>query len=143
MAGARRVGTAFVEAFNAHDEQRIRELNAERAVLEAPGGVHVEGGEAATQYAMGWVRAFPDARIVLRNEIEAADWVIQEFTFEGTHTEPLAGPTGEIPATGRRLSGRGVQIFRVDGDSVVDTRLYFDQVEVMTQLGLMPELAPA
>jgi hypothetical protein len=30
MPDAQRVGAAFVEAFNAHDENRIRELNAER-----------------------------------------------------------------------------------------------------------------
>jgi hypothetical protein len=36
-----------------------------------------------------------------------------------------------------------VQIFRVEGETIADTRLYFDQVQVMTQLGLMPESATA
>ena len=36
-----------------------------------------------------------------------------------------------------------MQIFRVEGGKVVDTRLYFDQVQVLTQLGLMPETATA
>jgi predicted ester cyclase len=143
MANAQAVGADFVAAFNAHDEGRIRELNAENVVFEAPGDVHVEGREAATQYAMTWLRAFPDARLTIKNELEAGDWVAQEFTFEGTHEDTLAGPAGEIPATHRRLTGRGVQIFRVEGDAVVDTRLYFDQVQVMTQLGLMPEPATA
>jgi hypothetical protein len=48
-----------------------------------------------------------------------------------------------VPGRARRLNGRGVQIFRVENDTVVDTRLYFDQVQVMTQLGLMPEPAQA
>ena len=52
-------------------------------------------------------------------------------------------PAGEIPATHRTLNGRGVQVFRVDGETVGDTRLYFDQVQVMTQLGLMAEPATA
>ena len=55
----------------------------------------------------------------------------------------LASPAGEIPATNRRLNGRGVQLFKVDGDVVTDTRVYFDQVQVLTQLGLMPEPAAA
>jgi len=55
----------------------------------------------------------------------------------------LQTPTGEIPATNRQLRGRGVQILRIEGDAVVDTRLYFDQVQVLTQLGLMPEPAAA
>ena len=89
------------------------------------------------------MNAFPDARVTIDNELEAGDWVVQEFTFEGTHEGTLSAPTGDIPATGRRLRGRGVQILRVEGGAVVDTRLYFDQVEVMTQLGLMPEPAAA
>jgi predicted ester cyclase len=116
-------------------------LNAENVVLEAPGDVRLEGREAATEYAMAWLRAFPDARLTIRNELEAGDWIVQEFTFEGAHQETLSTPTGDIPATNRRLSGRGVQIVGTEGGEVIDTRLYFDQVQVMTQLGLMPEAA--
>jgi predicted ester cyclase len=143
MADAQRLGAEFIDAFNAHDEDRIRSLNADNAVFEAPGDVRAEGREAATQYAMGWIHAFPDARITVRNELVADDWVVQEFSFEGTHTAPMQSPMGEIPATNRSLNGRGVQIYRVEGEEVVDTRLYFDQVQVMTQLGLMPEPATA
>ena len=143
MAGARQIGAQFVEAFNAHDEERIRQLNAENAVLEAPGDVRLEGREASTQYAMSWLRAFPDARITVHNEREAGDWVTQEFTFEGMHGDTFSTPTGDIPATNRRLTGRGVQILHVEGNAIAEARLYFDQLQVMTQLGLMPEVATA
>lgn len=143
MADAREVGRRFIEAFNAHDEQRIRELNGENTVFEAPGDVRVGGRDAATEYAMGWLRAFPDARITVHNELAAGDWVVQEFTFTGTHESTLMSPAGEIPPTHKTLNGRGAQIFRVEGETVADTRLYFDQVQVMTQLGLMPEPATA
>lgn len=143
MADAREVGQRFVEAFNAHDEDRLRQLNSENTVFEAPGDIHIEGREAATQYAMAWLRAFPDARITVRNELVDGDWVAQEFTFEGTHEDTLSSPTGDIAATHKGLKGRGVQVFRVEGDTVAETQLYFDQVQVMTQLGLMPATATA
>jgi predicted ester cyclase len=143
MANAQEVGQRFVDAFNAHDEAQIRELNAENSVIEAPGDVHLEGRDAATEYAMTWLRAFSDARINITNELSSGDWVTQEFTFQGTHDGTLSSPAGDIPATHKRLNGRGVQIFRVEGDTVVDTRLYFDQVQVLTQLGLMPQPATA
>jgi steroid delta-isomerase-like uncharacterized protein len=143
MADARQVGADFVAAFNAHDEERIRRLNSENTVFEAPGDVKIQGREAATQYALAWLRAFPDATINVNNELVSGDWVAQEFTFEGTHEDTLSGPGGDIPATHRRLNGRGVQIFRVEGETVADTRLYFDQVQVLTQLGLLPEPATA
>ena len=143
MADARELGQRFVDAFNAHDEDRIRELNGENTVFEAPGDVKIQGREPATQYAMAWLNAFPDARITVHHELVDGDWVVQEFTFSGTHEGTLMSPAGEIPATHKTLNGRGVQIFRVDGETVADTRLYFDQVQVMTQLGLMPEPATA
>jgi steroid delta-isomerase-like uncharacterized protein len=143
MADAQQVGAQFVEAFNAHDEERMREVTAENAVFEAPGDVRLEGREATVAYAMSWINAFGDARIDVHDEHAAGDWVVQEFVFSGTHTAPLQSPAGEVPATNRQLRGRGVQIFRVEGDAVADTRLYYDQVDVLTQLGLMPEPATA
>jgi predicted ester cyclase len=142
MADAKAVADAFVQAFNAHDEAVIRELSAENEVFEGP-GVQLEGRDASTAYAMSWLNAFEGARIDVHNEIVAGDWVVQEFVFSGTHTGPLQTPTGEIPPTNRHLRGRGVQILKVEGGVVVDTRLYYDQVDVLTQLGLMPEPAAA
>lgn len=146
MADARAVAAQFVEAFNAHDESRIRALNGTNSVTQAPGDVRVEGTEATTAYAMGWLNAFPDARITVHDELVDGDWVAQRFTFEGTHEATLPSPAGDVPATHRRLTGRGAQLLRVEGDHVAETHLYFDQVQVMTQLGLMPaapEAAPA
>jgi steroid delta-isomerase-like uncharacterized protein len=143
MATTQEVAARFVEAFNAHDEAAIREVNGENVVFEGPGGVRLEGRDATTQYAMDWLNAFPDARLIVHNEIVAGDWAVQECTFEGTHTAPMQSPMGEIPATNRTLSGRCVQVIRVEGDVAVEEKLYYDQVDVMTQLGLMPEPATA
>ena len=143
MADTKEVGAKWVDAFNAHDEAAIREQNADDVVFEAPGEVRLEGNDASTGYAMAWLNAFPDARLKVSSTFVDGDTVVQEFTFEGTHEGTLSGPAGDIPATNRRLTGRGVQILRVDNGKVADARLYYDQVQVMTQLGLMPEPATA
>jgi predicted ester cyclase len=143
MADAREIAGRWVEAFNAHDEERIRALNTENGVIDAPGDVTMDGKEGTTAYAMSWLNAFSDARVTVHTEIVEGDWVAQRFTFEGTHDGTLNSPAGEIPPTHRRLTGRGVQLLRVEGDAVAETHLYFDQVQVMTQLGLMPEAAEA
>ena len=143
MADTRSVADAAVATFNAHDEAGIRALYAEDAVFEAPGDVHVEGADACAEYVMAWQRAFPDAKLIVRNEVIGGDTAIHEFTFEGTHTDTLIGPSGEIPATSRSLVGRGAEIIRVADGKIVSFHLYFDQVQVLTQLGLMPEPATA
>jgi steroid delta-isomerase-like uncharacterized protein len=143
MTDARQVAAEFVKAFNAHDEARIRSLNAEDGVFEAPGDVHLEGRDAASEYAMAWLNAFPDARLTVTNELASGDWIAQEFTFQGKHENTLPTPAGDVPATHKELTGRAVQILRIEGEEIADTRLYFDQVQVMTQLGLMPEAVTA
>jgi predicted ester cyclase len=143
MAEARKIAADFVDAFNAHDEDRIRALNSESAIIEAPGEIRLEGQEAVTAYAMNWLHAFSDASVTVQGEMADGDWVAQRFTFEGTHDGTLNSPAGEIPPTNRRVTGRGIQLLRIEGDAVAETQLYFDQVQLMTQLGLMPELAQA
>lgn len=143
MAQATKVAAEALAAFNAHDEARMRALYSDDATLEAPGEVRIEGGDGAVGYAMAWLNAFPDARLEVHDEVAAGDWVVQRFTFSGTHDELLASPTGDIPATHRRIDGRGLQMLRISGGKIAEEHLYFDQVQVMTQLGLMPEMAAA
>lgn len=139
MADTRQVAAEALAAFNAHDEERIRATYADDAVLEAPGDTRLEGPEAATAYAMAWLTAFPDAKLTIHGEIHDGEWCVQRFTFAGTHEDTLSGPGGDIPATHRSVSGRGVQVFRVRDGKIGEEHLYFDQVQVLTQLGLMPE----
>jgi steroid delta-isomerase-like uncharacterized protein len=141
MADTKQVAAEAVEAFNAHDEAGIRATYADDIVFEAPGDVRTEGVEATVGYAMAWLTAFPDAKITIHDEIYDGEWGVQRYTFAGTHQETLSGPGGDIPATNRHISGRGLQMFRVQGGKIVEEHLYFDQMQVLTQLGLMPEAA--
>src|SRR5690242_2119421 len=110
MRSAREVAAARLEAFNAHDEERIRAVYAEDVVLEAPGDVRREGAGASVEYAMSWLRAFPDARLTVETEVSDGDWVAQRTILEGTHGDTFAGPEGGIPATHRRVRIAGVEL---------------------------------
>jgi predicted ester cyclase len=108
-------------------------------VFEAPGGVRVEGPDAATEYAMSFIRAFPDVRLTVKNLLEGDGWVAFEAEFEGTHQAPLEGPGGAIPATNRRITGKAAEILRIENGKVTEERLYFDQLEFLTQLGVIEQ----
>jgi steroid delta-isomerase-like uncharacterized protein len=143
MADPRQVSAENVAALNASDAERLRATYAESATLEAPGPARFEGADAITEYVMVWLRAFPDGQQTVVNTLVAADWVVSEFTFTGTHTGTLSSPDGDIPATSRKATGRGVQMQRVEDGKIVEERIYFDQLEILTQLGLVPEPATA
>ena len=141
MSKARQVMRASVDAFNAHDEERLRSLYADDVVFEAPGGIRQTGANRAVEYALGWLRAFPDGQLKILTEVANDEWVAHRFAFEGTHEATLIGPQGEIPATNRRLTVSGVELVRVEDGVIVENYVCFDQAQVLTELGAMPELA--
>ncbi|HKI92984.1 MAG TPA: ester cyclase [Gaiellaceae bacterium] len=141
MTRSQDVVDRWLEAFNAHDEGGMRSVYADDVIFEAPGEIRLEGTDATVEYALGWLRAFPDAEMRIESQLEADGWIVQRFVFEGTHEDTLAAPTGDIPATNRHMAGRGAQIIRVEDGKVAEDYLYFDQVQVLTQLGLMREPA--
>jgi len=128
----------FVAAFNAHDESALLALHAADIKFNAPGGFKATNAKDATAFAMTWLKAFPDGKMKVRSEIVSGPWIVQEITMEGTHTAPLVSPTGTIPATHKKVVGYGVQLLRVENEKIAEARIYFDQLDQMTQLGLIP-----
>jgi len=45
---------------------------------------------------------------------------------------------GTIPQTGKRVVVRGVLVGRYERNLAIDLRLYYDQLDVLNQLGLTP-----
>jgi len=50
-------------------------------------------------------------------------------------------PTGPIPPTGKRVTTHSVSILRMKDDLIAWEHVYFDQLEMLTQLGLKPAAA--
>lgn len=128
----------FVAAFNAHDETALKTLHADDIKFNAPGGFKATNAKDATAYATRWMKAFPDGKMKVRSEITSGPWVVQEILMEGTHNGPLESPTGTIAPTYKKLVGYGVQLLRVENGKIAEARLYFDQLDQMRQLSLIP-----
>jgi len=128
----------FVNAFNAHDETALHALHAENIKFSAPGGFKASNAKDATTFATNWLKAFPDGKMKVRSEIVAGPWIVQEILMEGTHTAPLQSANGPIPATHKKIAGYGVQLLRVENGKITEARIYFDQLDQIMQLGLIP-----
>jgi steroid delta-isomerase-like uncharacterized protein len=138
MTEVKDTAARFVSAFNAHDEKALNQIHADNIKFEAPGGFKATSAHEATAYAMVWQKAFPNGKMTVRNEIVSAPWIVQEVTMEGTHTGPLEGPMGTIQPTHKKVVGKGVQILRIENGKIAEVRIYFDLLDQMTQLGLIP-----
>ncbi|HEV2414203.1 MAG TPA: ester cyclase [Candidatus Dormibacteraeota bacterium] len=138
MSESKDTTTRFVAAFNAHDEKALHELHSDDIKFNAPGGFKATNAKDATAYATTWLKAFPDGKMKVRSEITSGPWVVQEILMEGTHTAPLESPTGTIAPTYKKVVGYGVQLLRVENGKIAEARVYFDQLDQMRQLGLIP-----
>jgi len=127
-----------LKAFNAHDLEAVAREAAPDIVATAPGGVKLHGPQAVKEYNQTFLTAFPDARIDAKKLIVQGRTVVVEGTFNGTHTGTLKTPMGDVPATGRKVSGEFIQIFEIDRSLVKRNHLMYDQVDLMTQLGMAP-----
>lgn len=130
---------ASTAAFNAHDLTQAARYFLPEVVFVAP-DAELKGREQVVEYFRGYLEAFPDgtADVVVRHD--SGDTTVDEWVFHGTHTGPLPTPTGEmVPPTGARVSVRGVDIQTHRDGGIADQRTYFDQVQFLTQLGLIPD----
>jgi steroid delta-isomerase-like uncharacterized protein len=87
--------------------------------------------------------AFPDGRHTITDVIADGDRVAIEGTWSGTHTGPMAGPGGEIPATGRSVTLPFCGVATVRDDRIAAVTMYLDQMAMLAQLGILPEPASA
>jgi hypothetical protein len=144
MATAKEVVDRGLEAWRARDLDAFASLYSQDAELIAPGDMKVRGPDGARIFMTLWTEAFPDNDVHIDAEYVAGSVVMQEGTFSGTHSGNLRLPDGQvIPPTCRTLKAPYAEVFVVQSDQVVEDRLYFDRLELLTQLGLMPEPATA
>ena len=92
------------------------------------------------EFLAGWVQAFSDCQVTDAVYLDAGATVVSRFTASGTHD----GPLGPLPATGRAISLPMCEMWHFDSAGrVIGGDLYYDQVTLLTQLGLMPAPAAA
>jgi steroid delta-isomerase-like uncharacterized protein len=143
MEANRELLDRYVELYNAGDLDACMDLYAEDAVQRMHDGIF-EGLDAIRDRLARDIDAFADANYVVGSFVEEGDKFADEWTFTGTNTGPFRLPDGtEVPATGRRVEIKGMELVEVrDGKIVVDN-LYYDFMAAVVQLGLVPEGAAA
>jgi hypothetical protein len=144
MASAQEVTDRGLAAWRARDADAYAACYSDDAIITAPGGMEAHGPDGAKMFMDAWCAAFPDNEITIEHEHVAGSVVTQEGIFSGTHTGNLHTADGQtIAPTGRHVNAGYVDVFEIDGDVITSDRLMFDRLELLTQLGVVPEPAAA
>jgi steroid delta-isomerase-like uncharacterized protein len=139
MSRPRELVTQFYADFDRGDIDAAVAAFAEDLETVDPGMGTVRGTRPFREYLETFKRAMPDARAVVERVFEDDDAVIVEGRFVGTHTGPLTGPDGDVQPSGARIDLRFVDVSQVRNGQISSYHTYYDQVGLLTQLGLMAD----
>jgi predicted ester cyclase len=130
----------MIDSWNAHDADAFVAAFADDCEVTSP-VLAGKGHEVVRQFWELYDGAFPDYQVVAHRVVVEGNTVVEESTFRGTHTKPLRTTDGseDIPPTGARIEVPYAAVYTVSGDKFVGCRMYWDQMAIMGQLGLLPE----
>jgi steroid delta-isomerase-like uncharacterized protein len=125
-----------VIAYNEKDWDRARAALAPEVVYDEVGTSRkLEGVDDVLTAWRGWATAIPDSRATFHSETVSGNTAVLEITWKGTHSGPLNTGKGEIPATGKKIELRAIQVVDVANDRVKSVRQYFDMATLLQQIG--------
>jgi predicted ester cyclase len=127
-------------AFNAKDWAKFSPCFADNATSEEVdmGMPPLIGKDIIEKNAKPFANAFPDATGEAQLTLVNGNNVVGVWLVRGQHKGPLPGPTGEIPATNKKIGYLIGHVVEVQGGKAVHERQFADAHTMLGQLGLAP-----
>ena len=133
---SQRLVDAFIQdLFTRGDLSAVDRYLAPDFVDHDPPVPGVDGRDGIRAAATLFRAACPDWHSDLEQMVEEGDVVVERFTARGTRSGELMG----VPASGEPLVLRGINIFRISGDRIVERWGRLDELGLARQLGLVPD----
>ena len=95
------------------------------------------GLEANKEFNASLFQGFPDIKQTIEDVVAEGDKVMYRTTMEGTHTGEFLG----IPPTGKSGKINDFTLLRIANNQIVEWWYECNLLELMKQLGLMPDAA--
>lgn len=119
------------ELVNAGAFDRLGEVFGADAVDHDPAPGQAPGAEGFRAFYTELGSAFPDAQLESQSLVADDEQVAIAYTLTGTHRGDFMG----VPATGRRVEVRGVQVARFADGMIVERWGSSDELGILQQLG--------
>ena len=129
-----------IAAFNERDVAEMMALHSADCEKLVP-GARLRGSDQVVSWRSALWEAFPDIRLEVIRTVEEGSAVAIQGMAWGTHTGTLRSSSGDIPPTGRSAECSWSDYYEVQEGRIVSTRLHFDQLAILEQLGVTPASA--
>jgi predicted ester cyclase len=128
---------ALFDAFTKHDLSIWERALGPDFVADYPCAPGLDRIQARA-YNTPFVEAFPDLKMVPERVIVQGNTVVLDGFASGTFSKPLATPQGMVPPNGRAGGVRIVLIVEIRDGKIVREQTVWNQLDLFTQLGLIP-----
>ena len=130
-----------IQLYNAGDLEGLANTYTEDAILVTPDGT-AQGRAAILEYWRLDKAANPDRTVTTDVTVEQGDIIATEWTWAATNTGLIVMPDGtKVPPTGNRVETKGMDLTQMRDGKAAAQRMYWDNMAVARQLGLLPESA--
>jgi predicted ester cyclase len=129
------------DAWNSQDWDTFSKRHADNVVVRWPGQPPTNGIDAHKKEGEYFFKAFPDNH-VQNNPYKVffgqGEWTCSIAVFTGTHKGQMMGLDGKtIQPTNKTFKIDFCTVAHWNNGKIVEENLFYDQVGMMTQLGLM------
>jgi ketosteroid isomerase-like protein len=138
MGEARELMDRLTEETLGGNLDALRDIYAPDCVATTPDAGTLNGVDAVIEWNRTYLEAFSDLRYESMQKFETAECAVDQGELIGTHTGTLKSPDGQnIPPTGKQVRTRSADIATVRNGKIVRHDFYYDQLDFLSQLGLM------
>jgi steroid delta-isomerase-like uncharacterized protein len=96
----------------------------------------VNGQAEAKEFFGAFLTGFSDINFVVDEIFGVDDRIVKIWTFNGTHSGEFSG----IPASGNKITLKGVSVARIVDGKIAEELDYMDDLGFLQQLGVIPPM---
>ena len=133
----RQLADLFVQMANTHDPDLVDRFVAEDYINH--NDFVADGRGSNRQFWTAFFTGLPDVSVTMEDLVISGDRVVGRFIYRGTHAGDLMG----IPASGKPVEMRSIDIWRVRDGMFVEHWDELNMLEVFQQIGAVPPLGGA
>ncbi len=119
------------EAINTGNLDALREIIAPNITEHDPAPNQGKGPDGYITMFTDMRTAFPDIKVDVESMVADEEQVAMAYTMSGTHKGNFLG----IPATGKKIKARGVQIAKFKDGKMVERWGSSDELGILKQIG--------
>jgi len=120
------------EAINTGDLSKLNQVFASDVTDHDPAPDQGKGPEGFIRFFTQFRAAFPDLKVTVEHLVQDENNVAMAYTITGTQQGPFQG----IPATGKKIKARGMQIAKFNSNGLITERWgSSDELGILSQIG--------